>query len=85
MIKIDVSKTANRVGYSGDPVRVAAEVACAIGAIYNGYKAADGRGAELFRLALVHMLMPASGVWNPGEGDLTTIILPGDANKKGGA
>jgi hypothetical protein len=84
MLKIEINEQVNRVEHSGDPVRVAAEIACVAGTIYNGYRTVNKGGAELLRLAFIKMLLPDSGVWNPGEGDLTTIVIPKN-NKKGGA
>ena len=84
MINIQIDKTMCRCEHSGDPIRVAAEVAASIGAIYNGYKCADIKLAEAFRMTFATMLLPDSGVWTPGEGDLTTMVIPKDT-KKGGA
>lgn len=81
MINIQVSKTQNRVEHSGDPVRVAAEMACSVGAIYNALKCADQRMAEVFRLMFIELLDPNSPVWTPGEGDLTTMVIQKDAKK----
>lgn len=83
MLKINIGES-YVVEHKGDPVRVAAEVACSIGAIFNGFKTTDTMSAEMFRLALVKMLLPDSGVWNPGDGDVISIVLPSD-KKKGGA
>ena len=81
MIEIEVSKNSNRVHHSGEPVMVAVELAASIGAIYNGYKIVDSTQAELFRLAILAMLTPDSGVWTPGDGDLTTVIIQENTKK----
>ena len=85
MINIQISQTSNRVEHKGDPVRVAAELAASIGAIFNGYKSIDERLAEIFRMTLVPMMLPGSPIWNPGEGDVVSMVIPGDIHKKGGA
>ena len=84
MLDISIDKNHNRIHHSGEPARVAVEIAATIGAIYNGYKIVDEKDAAIFRLAVETMLRPDSGVWTPGNGDLTTVIIPGDI-KKGGA
>lgn len=85
MIKIEVNGTTNTVEHNGDPIRVAAELAACAGAIYSGLRITDQMSAEVFRLALVRTLMPESGVWNPQDGEVTTIIRPKDMHKKDGA
>lgn len=85
MLNIQISQTSNRVEHKGDPVRVAAEISASIGAIFNGYKSMDQRTAEIFRMTLVTMLMPESPIWSPGEGDIVSMVIPGDIHKKGGA
>lgn len=85
MINIQISQTSNRVEHKGDPVRVGVEVAASVAAIFNGYKSVDSTAAEIFRMTLVRMMMPESPMWHPGEGDIVSMIIPGDIHKKGGA
>ena len=83
MIEIEVGKNRNRVHHSGEPVMVAVELAASIGAIYNGYKIVDSTQAELFRMAILAMITQNSGVWTPGDGDLTTVIIQENIKRDG--
>ena len=83
MIEIEVGKNRNHVHHSGEPVMVAVEMAASIGAIYNGYKIVDSTQAELFRMAILAMITKNSGVWPPGDGDLTTVIIQENIKKDG--
>ena len=85
MINIQISQTSNRVEHKGDPVRVGVEVAASVAAIFNGYKTMNPTTAEVFRMTLVRMMMPESPIWNPGEEDIVSMVIPGDIHKKGGA
>ena len=83
MIEIEVGKNRNRVHNSGEPVMVAVELAASIGAIYDGYKIVDSTQAELFRMAILAMITKNSGVWTPGDDDLTTVIIRENIKKDG--
>ena len=83
MIEIEVGKNRNRVHNSGEPVMVAVELAASIGTIYNGYKIVDSTQAELFRMAILAMITKNSGVWTPGDDDLTTVIIRENIKKDG--
>lgn len=81
MVKITIDNPTCSVQYSGDPILVAAELAAAIGGIYQGLKnSGNAFAAELFRMSMQHITESDSQIWNK-EMDMTTIVTP---TKKGG-